>query len=196
VLDKLESQHARLADYYVRGNQHTVLYSRKVGYFLQVLDFQPRVLDGAGRMRPPSEFKQLGFASASHAMVALACLNASLFYWFVTVFSDCRHLNKREVDAFPMNLIDLERAGLVPALAPVVERLMRDLKRNSQNKQMKFSHDTLTVQCIFPTLSKAIIDEIDRVLARHYGFSAEELDFIINYDIKYRMGQSADGDIE
>jgi putative transposase len=29
-------------------------------------------------------------------------------------------------------------------------------------------------------------DEIDRVLARHYGFTEEELDFIIKYDIKYR----------
>ena len=36
--------------------------------------------------------------------------------------------------------------------------------------------------------AKLIIDEIDRVLAQHYGFTDEELDFIINYDIKYRMG--------
>ena len=36
--------------------------------------------------------------------------------------------------------------------------------------------------------SKPIIDEIDHVLAKHYGFTNEELDFIINYDIKYRMG--------
>ena len=36
--------------------------------------------------------------------------------------------------------------------------------------------------------SKPIIDEIDKVLAKHYGFTEEELDFIINYDIKYRMG--------
>ena len=25
-------------------------------------------------------------------------------------------------------------------------------------------------------------------LAKHYGFTEEELDFISNYDIKYRMG--------
>ena len=37
--------------------------------------------------------------------------------------------------------------------------------------------------------SKPLIDEIDRVLAEHYGFTDEELDFIINYDIKYRMGR-------
>jgi hypothetical protein len=32
----------------------------------------------------------------------------------------------------------------------------------------------------------------DRVLAQHYGFTAEELDFIINYDIKYRMGRDSE----
>ena len=41
------------------------------------------------------------------------------------------------------------------------------------------------------------MDEIDRVLAKHYGFTDEELDFIINYDIKYRMGRdSADEEEE
>ena len=38
-------------------------------------------------------------------------------------------------------------------------------------------------------ISKPEIDEIDKVLAEHYGFTQEELDFIINYDIKYRMGK-------
>jgi hypothetical protein len=27
-------------------------------------------------------------------------------------------------------------------------------------------------------------------LARHYGFMDQELDYIINYDIKYRMGKN------
>ena len=44
--------------------------------------------------------------------------------------------------------------------------------------------------------SKPIIDEIDKVLAEHYGFTDEELDFIINYDIKYRMGSELDNDNE
>ena len=29
----------------------------------------------------------------------------------------------------------------------------------------------------------------DRVLAQHYGFTDEELDFIVNYDIKYRVAR-------
>jgi hypothetical protein len=37
---------------------------------------------------------------------------------------------------------------------------------------------------------------VRRPLAWHYGFTGEELDFILNYDIKYRMGQDAAGDEE
>jgi len=33
-------------------------------------------------------------------------------------------------------------------------------------------------------------------LAEHYGFTEEELDFIINYYIKYRMGKELDAYIE
>lgn len=48
----------------------------------------------------------------------------------------------------------------------------------------------------WPSKSKHIIDEIDRVLARHYGFTEEDLDFITNYDNKYRMGRDADREEE
>jgi hypothetical protein len=33
-------------------------------------------------------------------------------------------------------------------------------------------------------------------LAGHYGFTAEELDFILNYDIKYRLGRDPESDAE
>ena len=43
-------------------------------------------------------------------------------------------------------------------------------------------------------LSKPIIDEIDKLLAKSNGFTEEELDFIINYDMKYRMGDELNRD--
>jgi len=33
-------------------------------------------------------------------------------------------------------------------------------------------------------------------LAGHYGFTPEELDFIINYDIKYRLGRDTESEDE
>ncbi|MBW6534897.1 MAG: hypothetical protein K0B11_07810 [Mariniphaga sp.] len=41
---------------------------------------------------------------------------------------------------------------------------------------------------------KSIIYQIDTILAQYYGFIEEEFDFIINYDIKYRMGKALFGE--
>jgi hypothetical protein len=70
---------------------------------------------------------------------------------------------------------------------------MQDFEKYSKMRAMDFaSVGKLTIQCIFPKKSKSIIDEIDAVLAEHYGFTAEKLAFIINYDIKYRMGKGSE----
>jgi len=196
IVRKLAAQQRRLSLFYTADTTHRIFYSRKVGYFLQVLDFEPQVLDGNGKRRPPSEFKELKFANDDHAKIALCCLNSNLFYWFVTVFSDCRHVNKREVDAFPINLLALGDSQPKKQLVKLATDLMEDLKEHSENRTMRFKHDTLTVQCIYPKASKPILDEIDTVLAGHYRFTAEELDFILNYDIKYRLGREAEADEE
>ncbi|MDD5169179.1 MAG: Eco57I restriction-modification methylase domain-containing protein, partial [Syntrophales bacterium] len=188
IMDKLSQQKQRLFTYYARSQNRSIFYSRKVGYFLQALNFEPYVLDGKGKQRPPSEFKELTFSSIDYANRALCCINSNLFYWFVTVFSDCRHVNKREVDSFPVDLDSLGKNDNSLKYKALSERMMINLQENSVNRTMSFQHDTLTVQCIYPKLSKPIIDEIDKLLAEHYGFTHEELDFIINYDIKYRMG--------
>jgi hypothetical protein len=81
-------------------------------------------------------------------------------------------------------------------LVELAKSLSNDLNNNSEDRKMKFSHDTLTIQCIFPKQSKAIIDRVDQLLAEYYGFTAEEADFIINYDVKYRMGDDLFDDEE
>ena len=75
--------------------------------------------------------------------------------------------------------------------------LMSDLKLNAVRKRAS-SQKTGQVEYneFWPRQSKSIIDEIDNLLAKHYGFTGQELDLIVNYDIKYRMGQNALGDIE
>lgn len=66
---------------------------------------------------------------------------------------------------------------------------MQDLRHHAQRKETNYKTTGRVVYDeFFPRHSKPIIDKIDCVLAEHYGFTDEELDFIINYDIKYRMG--------
>ena len=70
------------------------------------------------------------------------------------------------------------------------QRLMRSLRGAARNKTIQTRDgDTITYAEYYTHKSKPILDQIDRVLALHYGLSDEEVDFIINYDIKYRMGR-------
>lgn len=65
----------------------------------------------------------------------------------------------------------------------------KSLERNKKRNVTKNKNTGEIIQDFyFCKLSKPVIDEIDKVLAECYGFTEEELDFIINYDIKYRMG--------
>jgi len=69
---------------------------------------------------------------------------------------------------------------------------MGDLKRHKHRKECQYKITGKVIYDEFyPKFSKPIIDEIDHVQPKHYGFTDEELDFIINYDIKYRMGREA-----
>ena len=187
VWEKIFNKVKVLSYSYVKHGKGTTYYSRKVNSFLQVIDFVPIVRDGRDKLRPPSEFKSLTFYDKKNASVVFCLLNSTLFRWFMDVVSDGSHLNKRELDFFPFNIEDIKaKKELFEVLA---RNLSKDLKGNSFERKMKYKHDTLTVQCIVPKYSKLIIDKIEFVLAQYYGFTEEELDFIINYDIKYRMGR-------
>jgi hypothetical protein len=96
----------------------------------------------------------------------------------------------REVLGFP---IDLENMAtpLQGKLRNLAKELAENLQANSEYRNMSFKGiGSFAIQCMLPIRSKPVIDEIDCVLAKHYGFTEEELDFIINYDIKYRMGRN------
>jgi hypothetical protein len=169
---------------------HNIYYTRKLSGFVQILKFVPSIIDDDGNERPPSELKEMAFADKNAALVALALLNSSLFYWFLTLYSDVRNLNKREVFGFPMKHIPKDAANEVARLA---SELMKSFQKTSQILTMRYKkHGTLHIQCIYPKLSKVIIDQIDTAYGHAIGLNDEQLDFIINYDIKYRMGGTDD----
>jgi hypothetical protein len=183
---KLRGQTRRIGDFVVKHGPHKVYYTRKLSWFVQVTSFVPHIVDEQGHVRKPSELKTLSFGSPEHADIAFVALNSHLFYWFITVGSDCRNLNMREVLGLPLDM-DAIAAPVRAELRMLAARLAESLQRYSEMRTMLFQHaGKLIIQCIFPVRSKAILDEIDRVLARHYGFTDEELDFILNYDSKYR----------
>ena len=126
-----------------------------------------------------------------HAPLFVALLSSSLFYWFWRVSSNCRHLTDRELTVFPVAKTILEKRSS-EELSDLGERFEARLKETKQRQTTENKRSGKVVHdFFFVSAAKPIIDEIDRVFAKHYGFTDEELDFIINYDIKYRMGQDS-----
>ena len=189
ILRKLSKQ-ARLDLFLLKDSPNIIYYTRKVRYFVQFLDFIPGIADAEGHRLEPSELKMLRFAEPEQRDAALALLNSGLFYWFFSAYSDVRNVNRREIGAFPCSL-DKMNSNDVKELRHLCKTLMADFRKHSKMLTNNYGrHGKLTIQTFQPRLSKPIMDEIDRVLARHYGLNDEELDYIINYDIKYRMGDA------
>lgn len=190
ILRKLSKQ-ARLDSFYLNQSPNVIYYTRKVRYFVQFFDFVPEITDAKGRSLKPSELKTLFLSTPQQRDSTVAVLNSGLFFWFFSGYSDVRNVNRREIEAFPCS-IDKMDGHVSKELQRLSRLLMADFKKHAKMLTSDYGkHGRLTIQTFQPRLSKPIIDEIDRVLAKHYGFTDEEVDFIINYDIKYRMGQDS-----
>ena len=131
------------------------------------------------------------FGNDYDARVFMATLNSSLFWWYYFTSYYLFNLKDYMVFAFQFNyprdntlerdLIDLSERLQTELLDSAIQYRIESRTRGSST--------TFTYQ---NANSKSTLDQIDRVLAKHYGFTDEELDFIINYDIKYRMGLGND----
>ena len=127
------------------------------------------------------------FAEQYDARVFMATLNSSLFWWYYFISYDLFNLKDYMIFSFQLNYPtdkSLERE-----LICLAEQLQKELLGNAIEYLIESKTRGPSYTFRYQNYkSKPTIDEIDQLLAQHYGFTAEELDFIINYDIKYRMG--------
>ena len=170
--------------------QHTIYYHSAGGYWIKTFDFQPyyRSLKVDGKAH--TTISRLELPSDEYATVYLCVLNSSLFYFFWKSLTDARHLYPSDIALFPIRL------PLGDTLMEKLKALQSSLMQSYTANARRIVYGSAEVDQYSIAPSKPIIDEIDRVLARHYGFTDEELDFIIHYDIKYRMGRDAEADGE
>ncbi len=170
---------------------HNVYAHRIASYFVKGLTFVPRFSSERDGEKRSEDYKVFAFSNRAQASAACCIVNSSLFYLYYIIFSDAYHCGRELIEQFPVNLKRLAEE-LSNELRSCEKALMSDLIKNSDIRKIAYRNTGMVeMQKFFPKLSKPILDEIDTVLAKHYGFTPEELDFILNYDIKYRLGRGA-----
>lgn len=126
-------------------------------------------------------YKQLNI-NENYRDFTFVLLNSTLFFFYWIVYSDCYNLTKKYFNIHIPDIGSVSFKGLSTLFNKELFDKMQIAEYTYKNRgEVRFAQ-------FFPKQSKSVIDEIDTVLAKYYGFTDEELDFIINYDIKYRMG--------
>ena len=188
ILEKLRSKNNKPISRYYSQNKsgYIINYHRSPRYWIRAISFEP-YFKSSSRSRSIHHVRDLIFSEDKQGKFVGALLNSSLFFfWFISL-GNGRNITGSDVHNMPIGDID---SNIQKEASYLFDKLMEDYQQNSFTR--------IRQDCEFQefrqSLSKPIIDEIDRILAQHYGFTDEELDFIINYDIKYRMGKDDGGD--
>ena len=191
IIQKMFTTPARFEELiFNRETKHRIYYKiTGVGHWFTVTMRPPEFLrQGAESSSTREQF--ICFSDSATRNCAFAILNSSLFYWFYQVRTNCRDFNPSDYKTFPI----CSSFG-VEDFSNLSTHLQQSLDSSSAFINVKHSQTgAIQLEQFKPRESKPIIDKIDRILAQHYGFADEELDFIINYDIKYRMGRDAEGE--
>ncbi|HEX8237316.1 MAG TPA: hypothetical protein VF600_15255 [Abditibacteriaceae bacterium] len=171
--------------------QETLLIRTMGNFFWRLAFVKEPLFEINGVQSRSSTTSEMSVAKPRRAVQAI--IFSSLFYWYWGCFSDVYHLTKSDLQNFPFDITKAtpEQLNQMGHRAKDVERKLFDTAKIGDYER---KNGRYVFNRFFPHESKPIIDEIDRVLAAHYGFTDEELDFIINYDIKYRMGRSDDAE--
>ena len=182
IVNKIWTQSKKIATYECQHqNENYVYYGYGYGYFGKILNYRSYF---EGEKISSSTGDKFYYISEDYDRnIFVGILNSTLFYWFYVNYSDGHNFTKTVIGNLPYSYQNNKH------LTNLVKKLMEDLKSKSSRKVANYkSTGRVEYDEYHPNRSKSIIDEIDKLLASHYGFTEEELDFIINYDIKYRMG--------
>lgn len=123
------------------------------------------------------------FENEKVARFYMAAFNSNLFWWYYALNFDMFNLKDYMIFNFKLNYTP---NTAIESIAGILEG---DMENNKVHQDINSkTRGQVTTSYYQKKQSKPIIDTIDKSLANIYGFTDEELDFIINYDIKYRMG--------
>ncbi len=185
ALEKLESAAGSKAITWLVGRCTSPLFfHRTPGYWIRMMDFEPYFRSPTAT-RSVHHIRELSAVGKREASFIGCIVSSSLyFYWFFSL-GNCRNLTLDDVRQFP---VGKPAASSLDRADELFSRLMSDYQKNSVISR----RGKTEFQEFNWGLSKPIVDEIDSLLAEHYGLNEVEQDFVINYDLKIRMGAAPD----
>ncbi len=121
-----------------------------------------------------------------------AVLSSNLFYFYQQVYSDGLHIKLSEIETFCVPKPNNDE--ILKEVETVYSNYLQDIEYHAiQHLTSQYSNITGFKEYKIKK-SKHLIDKIDALICPLYGFTPQETDFIINYEIKYRLDLENESD--
>jgi methylase of polypeptide subunit release factors len=122
------------------------------------------------------------------ADVVGAILSSNLFWWYQQVYSNNLDLKSYEIESFPIPVENL-KPNIITQIEKLYAKYLRDIQKNIiEHKTSEYVNvDSYKEYKI--RYSKSLIDSIDDTICPLYGLTDEELDFIKNYELTFRVDE-------
>lgn len=169
IYQKVLKNKTPLPSYFVRNGYLVTISGGTGGYWLRAFT----------EAQASNKYKNKYVSDTKSQYYICALFNSTLFYLVWRAYSNCRDFTDESVRKIYFDLYDSGDDEL--QMASIIHQ--KKLKNTREVRIGKMTYEQYR-----PGRVKEYVDKIDTILARHYGFTEEELDYIINYDIKYRMG--------
>ncbi len=173
ILKTLYKSKTTLADLYEK-NGKPVYYRSSGGRYYNIITNFPTGSTKEKSIIVKSQYRD--FVSA--------ILSSNLYYWFYHIYSNHLDLKSYELNMFPIPIENFTKESVVN-IEKIYDEYLEDLHKNSKVKQVRYAHVS-EYREYYARYSKHLIDKIDLEIREPYGFTDEEIHFIINYDIEFR----------
>jgi hypothetical protein len=185
-VSQLTRSNAVIGRFVVRDSAHVCFAHRIVAHYVKAFDFIPYFRSERDGQKRSEDYKPFPLSTANQMVAFAAVLNSSQFYFWFVAYSDVYHCGRELILDFPC---DLSQVAAKRSLLEVTKSLMGAYRATAVRRAIPYKRTGLVeYDEFYPRLVKIQLDKLDVELARVMDISDVQLDYLINYDIKFRVG--------
>lgn len=184
ILSSVATQGRTVARSVVSAGAHTAYAHRIVAHYIKAFDFIPFFRSERDGEKRSEDYKPFSFSTQPELEAFTGLLNSSVFYLWFIAYSDVFHCGRELIFDFPADLANMSKSE---DLINKTSALMQAYRDTAVRRAIPYKATGLVeYDEFYPRKLKDDIDRVDRALAPLYGLSEHQIDFICNFDVKFR----------
>ena len=178
IIEKMFSFNKKIADY-KKASGNPFYYRTSGGRYFNVVTNYPT---GSSKERPYNVDKKF-------TKVIAAVLSTNLFWFYQQTYTNGLDLKQFEIETFPLFELEKLPAETLDTVGKLYDEYLTDIEKNVAVRASSggSSYNVATFKNYKLRNSKNLIDKLDDVIGKFYGLTDEEINFIKNFELEFRI---------